>query len=433
MKVLDQLYAHFLKNGRIDTDSRKIQRNSIFFALKGEAFDGNLFAKKALESGASFAVVDDPKVADNPRCILVDDVLFFLQQFANYHRRQFDIPVISITGTNGKTTTKELISSVLSQAFRVTFTQGNFNNHIGVPLTLLSISKETEIAIIEMGANHMGEIAALCRIAEPTMGLITNVGSAHLEGFGSFENVIKTKTEMYRYIKSVQGKVFVNQNNSILFPYTEKIDRIIYSSNEDHQAAVGGEVCNKIGNLQLLLHLNKETQLCKTNIVGNYNLENILAASCVANYLGLNLNQIVKGIESYVPQNNRSQLLKRNNHLIILDAYNANPVSMKAAVDNFFHQEYNRGLLILGDMKELGVESDLEHRKLLSEVSSKSNIDVFAVGPEMFKFRNEFFFEFFENVDDLITFLKDEYKFQNDLILVKGSRGIQLEKCIDNF
>ena len=367
MEIAD-LYALFQKYPSVTTDSRMCSKDSIFFALKGDRFNGNLFADKALEAGCALAVVDERSENDpfSERIIVVDDVLATLQKLANYHRRKLKIPIIGITGTNGKTTTKELIAISLSREFKVAYTQGNYNNHIGVPLTLLSMNKSHEIGVIEMGANHPGDIRELCEIAEPNYGLITNVGKAHLEGFGSFENVIKTKGELYDFIRSHEGKVFVNKDNPVLYELSEGMDRILYGKN-DPSLFASGAIADATPFLEFDWSFFDSSYRVKTRLVGEFNFDNAIAAVAVSKFFGINAERISAALEEYEPRNHRSQFKRTEHNDLIIDAYNANPTSMKASLDFFTSIPSTLPkMVILGEMKELGEKSVEEHQKLLN-------------------------------------------------------------------
>ena len=355
---ISDLYSVFRKHNQVSTDSRQIIPGSIFFALKGDNFNGNKYAKAAIEAGAVCAVIDEAEY-ESKHTFLVDDVLEALQQLALHHRKQFVIPVIAITGSNGKTTTKELTNAVLSQHFHVTATKGNLNNHIGVPLTLLGITNETEIAIIEMGANHRGEIASLCEIANPTHGLITNIGKAHLGGFGGYEGVIKAKGELYNFLRENNSIAFVNHDNPLLMKLSEGMNRVGYGTNKGLFAS--GRVNGNTSNLELDWISEKGIVRIKTNLIGDYNFENVMAAICIGSDLGVPCEKIKTTISSYNPSNSRSQAMKTGRNSIVLDAYNANPSSMKAAIENFIKLEATHKMVILGDMLELGDESLDEH------------------------------------------------------------------------
>jgi len=422
-----KLYEIFKKHPKISTDSRKIQENSLFFALSGEKFNGNKFAKNALENGAKYAIIDQAEFNIEGKTILVNNTLVALQELANFHRRQLNIPIIGITGTNGKTTTKELINSVLSSQYQTFATQGNFNNHIGVPLTLLSMTAKTEIGIVEMGANHIGEIDFLCKIAEPNYGIITNVGIAHIEGFGSFEGVVQTKTELYRYIKKNKGTIFTNIDNKILKKHIKDIDIQTYATTKP--ADTFGRFVSQTPFLNIQLTKDCTLYNIKTQLVGKYNLENILAAISFGFFFKIEISKIIKSIENYKPTNNRSQLLQTQNNTLILDLYNANPSSMQVAIENFNNIEATEKALILGDMLELGKESVNEHNKIIDLIEKFNYRDVFLIGKEFSKINK---FSTFENVKDLKKYLQ-LHKIAGKNILIKGSRGIHLEEVISEL
>ncbi|MBF6629067.1 MAG: UDP-N-acetylmuramoyl-tripeptide--D-alanyl-D-alanine ligase [Proteiniphilum sp.] len=428
-----ELHSLFLKNPTITTDSRICTRGSMFFALKGENFNGNLFAEQALEAGCAYAVVDEwPE--DKPvgeRFIIVDDVLVSLQKLANYHRRKLKIPIIGITGTNGKTTTKELIAIALTREFRVAFTEGNLNNHIGVPLTLLSMNRSHEIGVVEMGANHPGDIRELCEIAEPNYGLITNVGRAHLEGFGTFEQLVATKGELYNYIREKEGKVFVNKENKILYELSDGMDRILYGRN-DASLFASGRIADATPFLEFDWSFFDSSYRVKTNLVGEFNFENAIAAVAVCKFFGINAERISAALEEYEPKNNRSQFKRTGMNDLIIDAYNANPTSMKASLEFFTSIPTTLPkMVILGEMKELGDVGDEEHRKMVQFLRKQPYDRVYLVG-SVFKNQTDAgdIFHLFEDVDELIGFLKKE-PVSNHYILLKGSHSIHLEKAVD--
>lgn len=426
---LEGLYDLYIKNKRVTTDSRIVTKNALFFALKGENFNGNVYAQNALENGCSYAIIDEESYAENDKYIVVKNVLETLQKLGNYHRRRLGIPILGITGSNGKTTTKELISVVLAKRFKLTYTQGNLNNHIGVPLTLLSMDSETEFGVVEMGANHMKEIKQLCEIAEPDYGIITNIGKAHLEGFGSFENIIKTKKELYDYLKTNQGKVFYNYNNEILKKGINelKLDNIPFGSKSSE---IYGEILNTEQNLSLKVKIGEFIGEIHSKLVGNYNLENILAAVSIGNYFNISPADIISAIESYIPKNNRSQLIKTNKNSIILDAYNANPTSVELSVKNFALLKKENNFLVLGDMLELGSESKKEHENIIKLLQSLNFKNVILVGDvyHSLKVPDDYFQ--FENVNDLKKWLL-ENNISRSNVLIKGSRGIRLETIVE--
>lgn len=424
---MEKLYQIFLEHPNISTDTRKIKKNSIFFALKGPNFNANNFAKNALEKGCSYAVIDDEKYKENDRFILVNDCLTALQDLARRHRRMLKIPFIGITGSNGKTSTKELINAVLSKKFKTLATEGNLNNHIGVPLTVLSITDETEIAIIEMGANHIGEIAFLCEISQPDFGIITNIGKAHLEGFGSFEGVIKAKGELYEHLKKNDGTVFLNNDNQLLKDLSNGIKKVTYGKSSDSDC--NGKLLEANPFLKILWKRKQETDLhenIQTQIIGSYNFENILAAICIGNFFGVEKAEIKSAIENYVPSNNRSQIIKKGSNTIILDCYNANPTSMSAAINNFTQISDAKKIAVLGDMLELGEYSQREHEHIVEILKSCRFSQTILVGKEFSKIKLPENFKIFLSTEKAIQFFKTN-KIENSHVLIKGSRGIKLE------
>ncbi|MEI6900811.1 MAG: UDP-N-acetylmuramoyl-tripeptide--D-alanyl-D-alanine ligase [Bacteroidota bacterium] len=427
MITTSELHDLFLQFPAITTDSRKIPAGSLFFALKGENFDGNAFAMQALEKGAAKAIVDDARLQGQPGCIVVGDVLNALQELAKFHRLQFKIPVIAITGTNGKTTTKELTREVLSQKYNTLSTPGNLNNHIGVPLTLLNINKETEIAIIEMGANHQGEIDQLSRIACPTHGLITNVGKAHLEGFGGFEGVIKTKTELYHYLKEQGGSIFINGDNPLLISHAVGIKQVSYGS--DAENFLSGKVIPETSFVELQTFSAIGNMHIRSKLFGSYNAENILATACIGQFFDVPSEKIISAIESYFPQNNRSQFTKTSRNTLILDAYNANPTSMEQAIQHFAASPFSEKCVILGDMLELGEESDSEHFQLLQLVKLQNFKSVTLVGPVFTRLCATREWHCFQD-SDLARLWFEHHKPKGETFLIKGSRGIKLEKIV---
>lgn len=432
MEIAD-LYALFYSHPSVTTDSRMCTKDSIFFALKGDRFNGNLFAEKALEAGCAYAVVDEcpGNESANERIIVVEDVLATLQKLANYHRRKLKIPIIGITGTNGKTTTKELIAIALSREFKVAYTQGNFNNHIGVPLTLLSMNKSHEIGVVEMGANHPGDIKELCEIAEPNYGLITNVGKAHLEGFGTFENVIKTKGELYDFIREREGKVFVNKDNQILFQRSEGMDRILYGKN-DPTLFASGVIADASPFLEFDWSFFDSSYRVKTSLVGEFNFDNAIAAVAVSKFFGINAERISAALEEYEPRNHRSQFKRTERNDLIIDAYNANPTSMKVSLDFFTSIPSSLPkMVILGEMKELGEISSEEHRRMMAFLQKQPYDRVYLVG-DLFKdlIPSHPSYRYFENVHTLIDSLQAE-PVVGYYVLLKGSHSVQLEKAVD--
>lgn len=432
--MIKDLYNHFLEHPIVCTDTRDIKPGSIFFALKGDNFNANKFAEQALNSGCSLAVIDEAEYRKDNRFLLVDDVLSALQALANYHRKQLTIPVISITGSNGKTTSKELINAVLSQKYNVLATKGNLNNHIGVPLTLLNISKKHEIAIVEMGANHQGEIAMLCKIAEPDFGMITNIGKAHLEGFGGYEGVVKAKSEMYHYIKEKGGKLFVNTDNPLLRTLSEGINKVSFGTSDNTDFTGIFVESNPFVKLKFkakqdVQNITKKPTVL-TQLVGNYNYENILAAACIGHYFKVSEVEIQKGLEGYVPSNNRSQVMKTQHNTLLLDAYNANPSSMNAAIENFAQMDQPNKMVILGDMLELGDDSRKEHDAIVKLLNNKKITNVILVGPFFMESGKLIKATTFSNSDEAVSYLKKN-SVRDTTILIKGSRGIKLEKVAE--
>ena len=425
---ITSLYAIFNEFPIITTDSRNIPSNSIFFALKGANFNGNAFAGEALQKGAAYAVIDEPEFAVSDRLILVDDVLTSLQQLARHHRDQLKLPILAITGTNGKTTTKELIAAVLAKKYRVNFTQGNLNNHIGVPLTLLAMNQDTEFGVVEMGANHPGEIKTLCEIANPDFGIITNIGKAHLEGFGSFEGVIKTKSEMYDFLRDKGCKCFLNADNPLLVQQAEGLGQISYGTSSNY--FMPGESASTDNYLVVKALFNKGWLYLKSKLVGDYNFENLLAAACVGKYFEVDPLKIQEALAGYTPSNNRSQLIRKEKNTIIMDAYNANPTSMMAALTNFSSMKNDNKCVILGDMLELGEVSDEEHQKIVTYVEDQNFTDVFLIGPQFKNTKDRTEKKKFEHVELLSNYLKTQ-PIENKLVLIKGSRGIHLEKILE--
>jgi len=426
LTTLEHIYNIYLETRNISTDSRNITPGCLFFALKGESFDGNKFVNTALESGASYAVIDNEKYAGS-HTLLVEDVLCTLQQLARMHRRRYNFPVLAITGSNGKTTTKELINAVLGRKYHVIATKGNLNNHIGVPLTLLRITDETQLAIIEMGANHQGEIAQLCTIAEPTHGLITNIGRAHLGGFGGFEGVIKAKSELYTWLHTTDGEAFVNAGNALLMNLSSGIKRILYGTAKDSFSVGQPRVNTEM--LEVEWITGAETIELVTNLVGKYNFENVMAAVCTGMYFKVPLVEIKSAVSTYLPSNSRSQAIKTERNSIILDAYNANPTSMQAAIDNFRQDKTQYKMVILGEMLELGDESQTEHLAVAKLVEESGFSRVILVGLEFMKVNNNRFICFMTSDEARDWLLQNEIK--EHKILIKGSRGIKMEKVLD--
>jgi UDP-N-acetylmuramoyl-tripeptide--D-alanyl-D-alanine ligase len=426
MKI-PQLYQLFLQHKGISTDSRKIQQGSLFFALQGDHFNGNDFAEKAIFDGAAYAIIDDKSLPANERYIPVKNVLQTLQNLAAYHRNQLSIPVIAITGTNGKTTTKELSYAILSQKFLTVATAGNFNNHIGVPLTLLSINPETEIAIIEMGANHCGEIDFLCKLANPDFGIITNIGKAHLEGFGSYNGVINAKTELYKYLKENNGSIFLNIDNKLLLEHADGIKSIAYGTKKSAKISASKITADPF--VRIDISDKKSNILIASQLYGIYNAENIIAAACIGFHFGVEPEMIKKAIEEYKPSNNRSQIIHTKHNRVILDAYNANPSSMELAIAGFARDNTSNKVLILGDMFELGTESEKEHIHILELVQLTGFKDVFLIGPEFTRMNTEVGWHCFNDCE-LASLWLEHHPLLGSSILVKGSRGMKLETLV---
>lgn len=425
------LYRIFLECTCVTTDSRNCPQNSLFIALKGDNFNGNAFASKALESGSTYVVIDEAGYAPTGdiRYIIVDNCLRTLQQLANYHRRQIGTRIIGITGTNGKTTTKELLSTVLSQKYNVLYTQGNLNNAIGVPLTLLRLKAEHDLAVIEMGASHPGDIKELVEIAEPDYGIITNVGKAHLEGFGSFEGVIRTKGELYDFLrKRGDSTIFIDHDNPFLKEIAWGLNQITYG-NEDN-LYVNGTVTDNSPYLSLKWKAGKEGKLyeVRTQLIGEYNFSNILAAVTIGRFFGVEAENINKALSQYIPQNNRSQLKKTLENTLIIDAYNANPTSMMASITNFQNMKADQKMLILGDMRELGKDSPDEHQKVVDYLEKCGFKEVALVGDFFSATRH--FYPSYPDVCALITELQIK-KPTGRTILIKGSNGIKLSSVVD--
>jgi len=428
---IQELYEIFKRHPKISTDSRMIEEGCLFFALKGENFNGNKFALGALQAGASFSIIDEAIDQGDERCILVENVLSTLQDLSRYHREQLGIPILAITGTNGKTTTKELVAAVLSRKFNVAYTKGNLNNHIGVPLTLLSMNSDTEFGIVEMGANHPGEINELCSIALPDYGLITNVGKAHLEGFGSFEGVKKTKAELYRFMESKQGKIFLNSANTDLVGMSGETSKVYYTTKRDGEG-IEGELLNSSPFMAFQVKFPKGWLYIKTNLVGDYNLENALAAVCIGNFFGTEPLEIQKAIEDYRPSNNRSQFIKTERNRLLMDAYNANPTSMRAALISFSKINSTPKAVILGDMFELGEASLEEHQKIIDLVGSLGFSLVLLSGDQFSKCKFPDYFHVFGNNSLLTNYIEDNRP-SGFFFLIKGSRGMKLETVIQKL
>ncbi|HRO42490.1 MAG TPA: UDP-N-acetylmuramoyl-tripeptide--D-alanyl-D-alanine ligase [Flavipsychrobacter sp.] len=421
-----QLYQIYLQHPSVQTDTRKLQQGDIFFALKGPNFNGNTLASQALDQEASYAIIDEEEYKIGDNCILVPNVLNALQQLAKYHRQQFRIPFIAITGSNGKTTTKELVTTVLSQKFTTYATEGNLNNHIGVPLTLLKIKSDAQVAVIEMGANHQKEVESYCEIALPTHGIITNCGKAHIEGFGGEDGVRKGKGELYRFLKDNNGTVFRNVDLSYLEEMAKGIsDQILYGS--ANAKYIGRTLADEMFLKVAILSKNAEATI-HTNLVGNYNFPNVMVAVAVGLHFGISIDEIKNGIESYQPDNSRSQLLKIGNNTIILDAYNANPTSMRAAISNFAASPSGNKILWIGGMKEMGNDEKIEHEELVKFIEQFEWKDVVLVGKEFESFRKNF--RWFETSNEAALAVKSN-KPESTCILIKGSRGNRMENLLE--
>ena len=422
MKI-KEIHQHFLNSSGISTDTRNIKSNSLFFALKGDHFNGNEFAHLALDKGACKVIIDEKKFM-NDHSILVPNVLKTLQELASFHRTYLNIPIIALTGSNGKTTTKELVNVVLSKKFKTVATSGNFNNHIGVPLTLLNMDKSTELGIVEMGANHPGEIELLCAITKPDYGYITNFGKAHIEGFGSLEGVIKSKSELYQYLRATNKTVFVNDNDKNQKKKSEHIKKFTFG-NESQNCAP--QLIDSSNELLLLF----EGLTIQSHLIGHYNFNNIAAAITMGSYFGVDLMNIKKAIESYVPNNNRSQIIKKETNTIILDAYNANPTSMMAALKNFIQSSSPNKIVFLGDMFELGVTSEEEHQYISDYIEKYLDGQCYLIGNAFYKttsnVKNIKKYPSFENLKPVL----ESTSFSNTHVLIKASRGMALERILN--
>jgi UDP-N-acetylmuramoyl-tripeptide--D-alanyl-D-alanine ligase len=423
---IEDLYKLYLSSSGISTDTRMITPGSVFFALKGPKFNANEFAVEALKKGAAWAVVDEKDFVANDQCILVEDGLSALQQLATHHRSQLKIPVVALTGSNGKTTSKELVSTVLAQKFKTHATRGNLNNHIGVPLTILSIGRDVEIAVVEMGANHVGEIADLCSIANPTHGFITNIGKAHIGTFGGFDNIVKGKSELYDHLEKTAGTTFVNSQNELLTGLAKRFKSVVwYPSEQDFYK------CELISSDPFLLVQAENGDRVQTQLTGAYNFENVAAALCIAKYFGVDPVKANSAIAAYTPSNMRSQVVKKGSNTIILDAYNANPSSMAAAVENMASMKASSKVLILGDMFELEEEAEKEHKGIARLITSRNFTKVYLCGSLFKSALGEIpIAKYFEKKDQLIEELKRN-PISDSTILVKASRGIGLESVVD--
>lgn len=426
MTTVETLYAKFLETGKISTDTRKIEAGSIFFALKGPNFNANTFAEEALKKGAAYAVIDDGAFAKDDRYLVVSDALVALQELAKHHRATLRIPILGLTGSNGKTTSKELVHAVLSKKYNVLATKGNLNNHIGVPLTLLSIGKEIEVAVVEMGANHLGEIALLCAIANPTHGFITNIGKAHIGTFGGFDNIIRGKSEMYHHLITHQGTVFINSQNPILKNMAKRFaNPLFYPQTGDYYS------CTLVEANPLVVVQAENGQRVHTNLAGSYNFENIAVALCVGKHFGVDGTMANQAVIDYMPGNMRSQIVKKESNTIILDAYNANPSSMAAAIENLAGMTASRKVAIVGDMFELEDEAEKEHAAVGKLLAEKKFDVVYLCGSLMRSAFHELpSARYFEKKEDLLADLVAN-PIRGSVVLVKASRGISLESVVD--
>jgi len=425
---IEELYKIYQKYPSVQTDTRKLKTGDIFFALKGNNFNGNSFAKQAVEHGAAYVVIDEKEYEVPGKTILVDNVLDALQQLAKYHRQQFTCPFIAITGSNGKTTTKELTHAVLSTTYKTYTTQGNLNNHIGIPLTILKIEGDAEMAVIEMGANHIGEIASYCTIALPDHGLITNCGKAHLEGFGSEEGIRKAKGELFDHLRTlIHGVAFVNRDYDYLQQMSKGISGIIKYGTTSNAHLVG-KVSKNDPLLEVEIIQGLDEKNIRTNLVGEYNLPNVLAAVTVGKYFNVPEKRIVSAIENYTPSNSRSQLIQKGSNKIILDAYNANPSSMKLAIENFAKNPAAEKVLMLGAMAELGKESIAEHEAIIDLIKKFHWKAVVLVGGDFLRIENSYLK--FDNSQQSREWLQQQH-FENTYFLIKGSRSMQMEKVIE--
>lgn len=423
--IIEKIYKIFLSHSSVQTDTRKIKKGDLFFALKGPNFNGNEFALKALEMGAVYAIVDEVIEGTNDQIILVDDVLSTLQALAKYHRKQFNIPFIAITGSNGKTTSKELIYAVLSSHFKTYTTHGNLNNHIGVPLTILSVGKDAEMAVIEMGANHQKEIEGYCEYTLPTHGVITNCGKAHLEGFGGVEGVRKGKGELFNFIRQHNGAIFIYADYDYLKTMSSGIqNKIVYGQSE---GMLQGSVLQNEPFLQVSITKGLSVDRINSQLVGDYNLPNILCAAAIGKHFGVPDEKIKSAIENYIPSNSRSQLIKKGSNEIILDAYNANPSSMKVAIENFAGLKSNKKILLLGAMMELGDDSILEHELLVKLIQQYKWNAVVLVGGDFAKIEHPYIYL---STSDQAKAWFDSQHYDNATILIKGSRSFAMEKVI---
>ena len=420
------IHSFFLKCKSVSIDTRKIEPNSLFVAINGDRYDANIFAEEALEKGASYVIIDNEKYFIDQRTILVEDSLMTLQELAKFHREYLKLPIIALTGSNGKTTTKELIAVVLAKKYKIKATIGNLNNHIGVPLTLLSFNAETEIGIVEMGANHKKEIEFLCELTKPDYGYVTNFGKAHLEGFGGLQGVIEGKSEMYHYLLNNEKLAFINLEDSIQVEKSNVLQSFSFGINkEDADVNITEVKANPF------VVINYSGFAISSHLIGLYNANNINAALTIGKYFGVTDSEIKEALESYVPENNRSQLLTKGPNQIILDAYNANPSSMTVAIENFLQLDNPVKIMILGDMFELGEESREEHQAIVTLLSNEDKVKCYFIGKAFYEVRieknNLWFFEIFDKFSDYLK----ETKMEKSTILIKGSRGMALERTLD--
>ena len=430
--MIEQLYEAYLRSHTVTTDSRAITPGCLFFAFRGEHFDGNAFAPQALEQGAALCVVSDARYRVDDRCLLVPDVLATLQELARHHRRRMTIPVVGITGTNGKTTTKELVHAVLGRRYRTSATRGNLNNHLGVPLTLLAIPPDAELAIVEMGANHPGEIEFLCSIADPDCGLITNVGRAHLEGFGSFEGVIRTKTELYRHLAAKQGLVFVNADNPILMEQAATARCRTFTYGAGAEARVRGSLVGCDPYLHFYFEVGDNVYNVHTHLLGAYNFDNCMAAVAVGLHFGVEPFDIKEAIEAYIPSNQRSEWRQTGRNSLYLDCYNANPSSMAAAIESFGRLEAPHKMAVIGGMHELGADERAEHQRVVEQLEACGLERVLLVGPEWETLPHPDHMLLFADTDRLHDYLQ-EHPVSGATILVKGSNTNRLWTLVDRL
>ena len=430
MSQIQSIYQHYLSNPVICTDTRNISAGCLFFALKGEHFDANTFAETALNQGAAFVIIDNEAYRINESCILVEDVLTTLQELARYHRTLLDIPVIGLTGSNGKTTTKELIHAVLAEKYRTFATKGNLNNHIGVPLSILSITRDIEIAVIEMGANHQKEIEFLCSIAQPTHGMITNIGMAHLDGFGGFEGVKKGKAELFTYLKNTSGISFINRDNTHIVEMCKVagLTNLIYYGTKGENL-ITGQLLKSDPLIELRWENKEGAYQVKANLTGAYNFENILAAITIASFFDLSPEQINKGLSGYFPNNNRSQLTNTATNTVICDFYNANPSSMTAALNNISILEAEHKVAIIGDMFELGPETEKQHHEIAALAEKSGLNSILLIGKHFYALKDQYQGLFFQTPKDAAVWL-EKHPIKDSLILLKGSRGMALEQLL---